>query len=152
LSVSTAFAQNPHFNQNDDPIINVTCQTDGTSSSYLVEISGVVHGIGGETTGTILKTIEADFNCFNKGKDAGPVPGQSGPISDEITVTLETIRPGVASFSTSFTVGGSCKGNALASIVTALRFIRLELEIGGKLATPSLISFVPKQIDSCPQP
>src|SRR5687767_12556960 len=88
FSVSAAFAQNPHFNQNDDPIINVTCQSDGTNTFYLVEISGVVHGIGGAETGQILYTYEADFNCFNRGKDAGPVPGQSGPIDESLDITL----------------------------------------------------------------
>ncbi|MBB6612741.1 hypothetical protein H7F15_16990 [Pontibacter sp. Tf4] len=141
LAFNNAFAQNPHFNSNETQSVTVTCEEQGSSTVYLVTISGTVHGIGNARTGTITYTYDAEFNCYNRGADAGPVPGQSGPVSGVVkNVTLTTIKPGVATYNATFTIGASCKGKSLYSVVTDLDFSALNLVIQGE--SLSLLDYI----------
>jgi hypothetical protein len=141
ISFGNAYAQRPHFNPNETQTVSITCQQQGANTVYLVSISGTVHGIGNARTGAIKYVYDANFNCYNRGNSPGPVPGQSGPVTGVLkNIELTTIRPGVATYSGSFTVGSSCRGNALRSVVTDLDFSELSLIIQGE--TLSLLEFL----------
>jgi hypothetical protein len=153
LSFGKAYAQNPHFNQKFDPTVTVTEICDGENSSYyLISISGTVFGLGNASgqTAHVEYTYNANFNCFNRGKDSGPVPGQSGDVSGETEEEPLTVTNGQADFSATITIKGSCKGNALSSTVTALALTKLDLVVNGdQIATPSLLSFWDHTIIPC---
>jgi hypothetical protein len=142
FSVSTAVAQNPHFNNKNSPTVTVTKYCDGNSSYFIVRAEGTVYGLG-----TIRRAFAhldysytADFNCYNRGADSGPVPGQSGATgsSDDQPVT---VRSGSAAFNLFFTIRAGCKGNALRSDVINLDLTELELVVANQTATPSLLSY-----------
>jgi hypothetical protein len=68
LSISTAFAQNPRLKS------PLTVQDLGTQFRICYDISG----LGNVNEVTIQLNYQADVSsvCFNRGRDAGPVPGQ----------------------------------------------------------------------------
>jgi hypothetical protein len=153
LSFQDAFAQHPHFNKQNPPSVSVDIVCSGEKSSYYtITVSGTVYGLGDASgqTAHVEYTYNANFNCYNRGKDAGPVPGQSGNVSGETDEQPLSVRNGQARFSASFTIAGSCKGNALSSAVTALALTKLDLIVNGdQVATPSLITFWDHIVPSC---
>jgi hypothetical protein len=145
ITAATATAQNPHFNNQNDPTVTATCTVHGENNSvFVVHATGTVYGLGNASTvqAHLNYTYSATFNCFNRGNDSGPVPGQSGPVSGQTNDVTLNVTNGHATFDISFTISGSCKGNALSSTVTNVSFSKLDLVINGKTVKPSLITFL----------
>jgi hypothetical protein len=145
FSVNTVIAQNPHFNNQNDPSVTATCTSTGVNSSvFIVRVAGTAYGCGNASTvqAHLNYTYSSNFNCFNRGNDAGPVPGQSGPVSGQTADVTLNVTNGNAAFDISFNIGGSCKGNALSSTVTSLVFSQLDLVINGKTVKPSCLNFL----------
>ncbi len=142
FSINTVIAQNPHFNKNNPPTVTVTKHCSGSSSYFEVRAHGTVYGLGSLTKAFahLDYSYTADFNCYNRGASAGPVPGQSGESGATKDQPL-TVTSGNAYFDLSFRISGSCKGNALSSDVTDLELYELELVVAGKTASPNLLTF-----------
>ncbi|MER2998883.1 hypothetical protein [Pontibacter populi] len=155
FSFEDVYAQHPHFNKQNPPSVSVEIVCNGEKSSYYeITVSGTVYGLGAASgqSAHVEYTYNANFNCYNRGKDAGPVPGQSGNVSGETDEKPLDVRNGQAYFSATFTIAGTCKGNALSSAVTALALTKLDLVVNGdQVATPSLITFWDRVVPTtCP--
>ena len=153
FSFGKAYAQHPHFNKQNPPTVSVDIVCNGEKSSYyVISVSGTVYGLGGaeDQSAHVEYTYNANFNCYNRGKDSGPVPGQSGNVSGETDEQSLSVRNGQADFSATFTIAGTCKGNALSSAVTALALTKLDLVVNGnQIATPSLLSYWDRIVPTC---
>jgi hypothetical protein len=155
FSFGKAYAQHPHFNRNNPPTVSVEIVCTGEKSShYIVSVSGTVYGLGDASgqSAHVEYTYNANFNCYNRGRDSGPVPGQSNGVQGETDEKPLSVRNGQAYFSASFTIAGTCKGNALSSVVTALALTKLELVVNDtQIVTPSLLSYWDRVVPtSCP--
>jgi hypothetical protein len=143
ITAATATAQNPHFDKQKPPTVTATCTVQGQNTVFVVRATGTVYGLGDASTvqAHLNYTYSATFNCYNRGSDSGPVPGQSGPVSGQTNDVTLNVTNGHATFDISFTISGSCKGNALSSTVTDVSFSKLDLVINGKTVKPSLNTF-----------
>ncbi|MCF2527657.1 hypothetical protein [Yinghuangia soli] len=95
-ATAPAIGSGLHFYQNQTPVISVNGNT--------VNATGQVAGAGTSIVADLTVNYTFPVSCFNPGKSAGPVPGQSG--SGSVTTPPQVIQAvhGNASFNISATI------------------------------------------------
>jgi hypothetical protein len=95
-ATAPALGSGLHFFQNQDPVITVQGDT--------VNATGQVAGAGTSIVADLTVNYTFSVSCFNPGKSAGPVPGQSG--SGSVTTAPQFIEAvhGNASFDLSASI------------------------------------------------